>query len=188
MEHRRHRQQHVGAAQAPVLAEAADQRVQHRRAVRVDDALRPAGRARRVAHGDRIVLVVRRRRRSLAVGAGEQRLVVEMAGAGVDRRAREREHDHLLERVLVGELAIERQQDVVDDQEAVFGVVRDPADLVGREAQVQRVHHAARGRDAEVALEVGVVVPARASRRARPSSGRALQRRGELRVRRWYSP
>ena len=46
------------AAQRPVLAEAADQRVQHGRAMRVDDALGPAGGARGVAHGDRIVLVV----------------------------------------------------------------------------------------------------------------------------------
>ena len=61
--------------------------------------------------------------------------------------------------VLVGELAIERQQDVVDDEEAVLGVGGDPADLVGRQAQVERVHDAAGGRDAEVALEVGVVVP-----------------------------
>ena len=58
------------------------------------------------------------------------------------------------------ELPVERQQHVVDDQEAVLGIVRDPADLVGRQAQVQRVHHAAGRRDAEVALEVRVVVPA----------------------------
>ena len=83
-----------------------------------------------------------------------------MPAGRIDRRAREREHDHLLERVLVGELAVERQQDVVDDQEAVLGVGGDPADLVRRQAQVQRVHHAAGGRNAEVALEVGVVVPA----------------------------
>ena len=37
-----------------------DQRVQHQRAMRVDDALRPAGRARRVAHGRRAALVERR--------------------------------------------------------------------------------------------------------------------------------
>jgi hypothetical protein len=60
---------------------------------------------------------------------------------------------------LPGELAIERQQDVVDDEEAVLGVGRDPADLVGREAQVERVHDAAGSRDAEIALEVRVVVP-----------------------------
>jgi hypothetical protein len=46
---------------------------------------------------------------------------------------------------LSSELAIERQQDIVDDEEAVLRVVRDPADLVGRQAQVQRVHDAAGG-------------------------------------------
>jgi hypothetical protein len=45
--------------------------------------------------------------------------------------------------VPVGELPVERQQDVVDDEEAVAGVGGDPADLLGRETQVQRVHHAA---------------------------------------------
>ena len=58
------------------------------------------------------------------------------------------------------ELLEQRQQDVVDDEEAVLGVVRDPADLVGRKPQVQRVHHAARRRNAEIAFEVRVVVPA----------------------------
>jgi hypothetical protein len=41
-----------------------------------------------------------------------------------------------------------------------FGVTGDPADLVGRQAQVERVHDAAGGGNAEVALQVGVVVPA----------------------------
>ena len=159
MEHRRDGQQHVGGLQRPVLAEAADQRVQHRRAMRIDDALRSPRRSRRVAHGDRVVLVVRGRHERLAVRIGEQRLIVEQAGGGVDGCAGEGKDDDLLERMLGRELAIERQQDVVDDEEAVVGVARDPADLVGREAQVERVHDAAGGRDAEVALEVRVVVP-----------------------------
>ena len=50
VEHRRHRQHHVGRVRPQLSAEAADQRVQHGRAMRVDDALRPPRGARRVAH------------------------------------------------------------------------------------------------------------------------------------------
>ena len=49
---------------------------------------------------------------------------------------------------------------VVDDDEAILGMVRDPRDLLRREPQVERVHHAARGGDAEIAFEVRVVIPA----------------------------
>jgi len=45
-------------------------------------------------------------------------------------------------------LAVQRQQHIVDDQETVLAVGGDSADLLGRQAQVQRVHHAASGRDA----------------------------------------
>ena len=43
--------------------------------------------------------------------------------------------------------------------DAVFGMVGDPGHLVGREARVERVHHAAAAGDAEVQLEVAVAVP-----------------------------
>ena len=157
VEHRRHRQHAVGALQSPVIAEATDEGVQDRRAVRVDDALGAAGGARRVAHRDRIVLVVRLVVEAVGVGVGEQGFVVEELTR--HRRAGEREHDDLLEAMGVGELAVQRQQHVVDDQEAVGRIAGDPAEVRRRQAQVQGVHHPARGRDAEVALEVRMVVP-----------------------------
>ncbi len=77
VEHRRRRHHDVGVAHAPVVGGAGHQRVQHRRAVRIDHALGPPGGARRVAHRHRVVLVVRRRSRSRRIGVGEQRLVVD---------------------------------------------------------------------------------------------------------------
>ena len=57
------------------------------------------------------------------------------------------------------ELVEEREQGAIDEDEAIFGVLRDVADLGRVEPEVQRVQHRARARDAEVELEVPVVVP-----------------------------
>jgi transglutaminase-like putative cysteine protease len=78
------------------------------------------------------------------------------------------------------ELLVERQQDVVEHEEPVLRVRRDPADVVGRKAQVQRVHHPARRRDAEVALQVRVVVPAQRRHPVALLQPRGQQRRREL--------
>ena len=127
------------------------------------------------------------RTRSRRGRPGEQRLVVVEVrlATGAPENGND---DHALERCTCRELPVQRQQHVVDDQEAVLGVVGDPADLVGREAQVQRVHHAAGGRDAEVALEVRVVVPAQRRDALALAAGRArCSAEASARVRRWYS-
>ncbi len=157
VEHRRGRQHAIGRRKTPVVGLVRHQRVKDRGAMRVNHALGPAGRARRVAHRDRIVFLVRRVFESFR-SSGEKRLVVDQWRR--DRRTAVRHHDHLLEWRRSLELLVERQQDVIDDEKPVAGVVRDPSDLLRREAQVQRVQHAARRRYAEVALEVGKVVPA----------------------------
>src|SRR5690349_23590301 len=54
--------------------------------------------------------------------------------------------DDALERRLRLEFLVQRQQHVVDDEEAVARVVRDESDVVGREPQVERVQHPARRR------------------------------------------
>ena len=92
------------------------------------------------------------------VGGRQQRFVI--GEPGRHRRAAEGEHDDFLELVQVRKLLVQRQQHVVDDEEAVLGVARDPADFFRRQAQVERVHHAAGGGNAEVGFQVGVVVPA----------------------------
>ena len=158
VEHGRDGQHHVGAAQAPEVAHAGHQRVQDGGAVRIDHALRLAGGARRVAHADRVVFVVRHVLEGVRVGGRQQRFVI--GEPGRHRRAAEGEHDDFLEFVQVRKLLVQRQQHVVDDEEAVLGVARDPADFFRRQAQVERVHHAAGGGNAEVGFQVGVVVPA----------------------------
>ena len=85
----------------------------------------------------------------------------------------------------MGHLPVQRQQHVVDDQEAILRVGSDPADFVGRQAQVQGVHHAARCRDAEVALQVGVVVPAQGGDAVALLQPQRLQADASARVRRY---
>jgi hypothetical protein len=86
--------------------------------------------------------------------------------------------------VQVRELPVQRQQHVVDDQEAVLRVGGDPADFVGRQAQVQRVHHPAGGRDAEITLQVRMVVPAQGGHAITLLQPQACSAEASARVRR----
>ena len=140
-----------------VHPEAADhrQRVDRDRPVRVEDSLRAAGRAARVAHGRggslREVAV---RERGL-VGVREQLLVF-------DRAVRSRavtDRDDVLEVAAAHELLRERPQHLVDDEHAVAAVRRDVRVVVGVQAQVQGVGDEAADRRAHVRLEVLRVVP-----------------------------
>jgi hypothetical protein len=76
-----------------------------------------------------------------------------------DRLAGQRHDDDFFELHLGAELCQQRQQHVVDDNKTVLRVVGDIGDVVRREPQVERVHDAARRRNAEVAFEVRVMVP-----------------------------
>ena len=60
----------------------------------------------------------------------------------------------------VGELLVKRQEDVIHDQKAILGIGGNPADFIGGQAQVQGVHDATCGGNAEVSFEVSVVVAA----------------------------
>ena len=115
-------------------------------AVRAHDALRPAGGARGVVDRDQRVLVVRRAaRRSARVTGGEQVLVRVAWGARVvdPHHPQPREVETL-------QRSRERR---VNQQEARARVVEDVADLGRREAHVDRHHHPAGERHAEVRLE-----------------------------------
>ena len=65
--------------------------------------------------------------------------------------ARMPHHEHALELHFRHELFQHRQQHIVHDQETVLRVVGDLGDFVRMQAQVQRMQHAARGGNAEVA-------------------------------------
>ena len=177
MEHRRHRAHAVPRGQPPVVRLVGHQGMDDGRTVRIHHALRPPRGARGVAHGNRIVFLVR--------GVFEFFWRFFQKKFVIDEwrnhfRPAERHHDHLLEIRLRFELLVERQQDVVDDEEAVLGMAGDPADLVGRKAQVQRVHHPARRRNAEIALEMRVVVPAQRGDAVALLQSGGEQRGGEL--------
>src|SRR2546421_874185 len=137
--------------------------MQHRRPVRVHDALRVAGGAARVAHG--------RRRPFVDLGPrepgvlGRENLVVAQhvgAGSGVDQRGGVAlaDDDVVLDRLEVGrDVRQQRDQRVVDDHDTVLGVVHDVRELLREEPDVQRVEYRAHRRYGEVRLEVLLGVP-----------------------------
>jgi hypothetical protein len=132
--------------------------MQDGRAVRVDDALGVAGRAARVAHGRGRLLVTVGERGGIRVG--DQLLVVhdavvlgQLAGAVVH-------HDDVLHGGEVLQVRSEQlHQRPVGEDHLVAGVVDDVAQLVGEQADVQRVQHTAGARRGEVELEVAGRVP-----------------------------
>jgi hypothetical protein len=166
VEHRHDRQDHVRLADAEAerLRGRHADRVQQRRAVRVEDALRQPRRAARVAHRRRLVLVELRVDPLVGIGRREQLLV------------RVLDHEDVLDLRLILELIEQRHERAVDDHDAVARVVRDVADVVRVQPQVQRVQHVAAARDAEVRLEVLVVVPAQRRDAVASLEAEALER------------
>ena len=125
-------------------------------AMRINNALRAPRGAGRVTHRRRFVFV-ELRIREILTRLGQEFLVAITARRR--RAATERHHDYALEFHLVAKFFKHRQQDVIDDQEAVARVVGDEADFVRVQPQVQRVEHASGGRDAEVRFQVLGLVP-----------------------------
>ncbi len=114
----------------------------------VDDALRPAGRPARVAHGRGLALVEVRLLPVGRVCAGEQLLVGVL------------DDEDVLDVGLVLELLQQREERLVDDHGFVAAVLRDVADVARMQAQVERVQDEPSAGDPEVRLEVLIVVPA----------------------------
>ena len=141
------------------------ERVQVRAAVRVDDALRAAGRARGVVDRDRLLLVAQQRRHARRVARGDQRLVLVTQPHDLDAG---------------GRLGRQRLELGVDEQHARSGVLEDVADLRGAQPHVDRHEHAAGRRHRVVELEqlghvraqrghaIVALQPARAQRRGEP--------------------
>ena len=165
MEHRDDRQHPVVEVEAGGVAGAHGQRVQPGRPVAVDHALGVAGGATRVAHGGRVTLVdlgpvegVRLAGDQVVVqhdllAGGAEGVEVRRGGVGTGHQD---VGDGLELRQLLGE---QRDERVVDDDDAVLGVVGDVDELVGEEPDVERVEHRSHRRDREVGLEVLGVVP-----------------------------
>ena len=126
--------------------------------VRVDDALRAAGRPTRVTHGRGGALVEVGPREAGLLGR-QQPLVGERLAEG--RGVPLPDHDDRLDGLqFVLDACQQRNEGGVDDDAAVLGVVDDIGQLLGRQPDVQRVQDRSHAGDGEVGLEVALVVPA----------------------------
>jgi len=150
VEHRHHRHHRVGMADAQHVRERGGERVQHRAAVRVHHALRLPRGPRRVAHAAGVAFGEARRGPAAGRGSEERLVLASLCG---------RDHHHSLDGHARADLLPERQQHLVHQEEAIVRVPHDERQLLGREAEVQRVHHASGQWHAEVGLEVRGVVP-----------------------------
>ena len=160
MEHRHHRHDDVVGGEAEGVGHDRHHRVQHVRAVAVEDALGVAGRARRVAHPRRRVLVDGHPV-EVAVGLGKPFLVGDDVGQRrVRQMSRIGEHDDLLQGLQRRrQLLDQRQEGQVHEERPVLGVVDDPRDLLGKQARIDGVVDGARAVDAVPDLEVTRGVP-----------------------------
>src|SRR5262249_52880419 len=80
----------------------------------------------------------------------------------------------------VAKLLQQRQQRAVDYHGAIAGVIRDVVQVVGMQAEVERMEDEAAARDAEVRLVVLVVVPAEGRDAVAALEARVAQGHGEL--------
>ena len=170
VEHRHDRQDRVvhRDAEAERVVRADAERVQDGRAVRVDDALRQAGRAARVAHRRGLVLVEapgRATRPATRVASSSSYESSTTKTCSIFVRSLNCSSSGSSERSTITARSL--------------GVRRDVREVVRVQAQVQRVQDEAAARDAEVRLVVLVVVPAErrdARRRARARASAARPR------------
>ena len=178
------REHGVAVAEAEHVARADRERVERRRAMRVEDPLGPPRRAARVAKD---------RRRSLVEGTGSREVVLlgrrgslrsrgtRPRQSGAARRALAEDDDVRKRRDLCAELPEKRDERLIDQDHAVFGVPGDVREIVAREAQVQRVQHGAHRRDRAVRFEVARVVPAERGHAVAALHAEPLERGGEAR-------
>ena len=148
----------------------------------VGDSLRIARRAARVTHGAGGPFVDLR---PVELGwlafdqfvVAMDRSAARFGGRGVAVA----DDDEMLDGLEVGrDLPDERHQGVVDDHDAVLGVVRDVGQLLREQADVQGVKDRAHARDGEVGLQVFLVVPGEGADPVARLDAEALERVGEL--------
>ncbi len=179
MEHRQRPE--VDRVEAHVPDQDVADRVQIGAAVVGHHPLRPAGGARGVAEGYRLPLVGRQERLEARITLGQKLLVGELAQAlardlelGLDHVDDQRPPPCLCERRLD-----HRGVFGVGQQDLGLGVVQDVGDGLGLEADVQRVDHRARHRDAVVRIQHGGHVRQHHRDRVAGPDAPADERRGE---------
>ncbi len=128
----------------------------------VEHTLRVARRTARVAHAGGTVFVVDAELDRF--GRREQLFVVEqlVSGEVVGDVTLAVVHQHQVPQALEGRQqgCEQREQRTVDEDHLVVRVVDDVGELVGEQADVQRVQHAARARGAEIEFEMARRIPA----------------------------
>ena len=179
VEHRHDQQAAVALAEADRVRRRRGHRVQPRRAVRVDDALGVARRARGVTHDRGGALV--------ELGPLEAGLLGREEGLVVDRLAEHAASSSgpwtmmcLTVGIWSRTFAKRRDQRSVDDDDRVLGVVDDEGQLFGEEPDVERVQDGAHARDGEVGLHVRLVVPHERRHAVTGLHAEFAQRRGQL--------
>ena len=182
MEHRHDGQDGGVGIERQHRARAHHHRVDHRRAVRVEHALRIARGARRVAErrGRLLVELGPLERAGLV---GDQLLVAEQLrdlGRGRHVGAVGHDHDVLHGLELVADALDDRHEVQVDEDDLVLGMVGDVGHMLGRQARVQRVQHGADAGDAEIELEMPVGVPGDGADPVAELDAQPLQRFGQL--------
>ncbi len=176
VKHGGHRQNRVLMSDGKRILHALGERVQHNGAMRIDHSLGLTGGARGVAHGHSVVFV-HYRVDEIVAGTLEKRLVIVVArgnaAAGV------RNHDDALQARVLGEFFIDREQDIVNDQEAVFGVIGDPGDFVGMQTDVQGIKDAPGAGHSKKDFQMARVVPHHRGHTFAAAQAEAGQRVGE---------
>jgi hypothetical protein len=160
VEHRHHRQDAVSRRQVQRIRQRRRHRMQDGGPMAVEHALRVARGAGRVAHRRGGVLVELRPGKVVRRGS-KQVLVAQQVHLARRRHLFLFDHRHpMADRLAQRCNAFDDwQEGEIEEQGPVFGIVDDPGDLLGDQARVQRVQHAAAARDTEVQLEVPIAVP-----------------------------
>ncbi len=145
-------QDRVGLGNADGVGHASHEGVKHSGTVAVGNPLGIASGARGVTDDGCLVFLESAELEAVTFG-GEQGFVVEAFiawGRAVSQ------DDHMFDGGDLGEkLLKERQEGLVDKDQAVFSVASDVAELVGVESQVEGVEHGPHAGDCKVGFEVG---------------------------------
>ena len=160
MEHRHDRHQHVARVHADHVAVVRHQSVQDVRAMRVKNALRVAGRPRRVAHAGRSILV-EGFPGEITVDLADPFLVGHDVGQRACRHVRGvGEHDiAFYARKLARELLQQWNECQIEQHHLVLRVIDDPDDLLGKQARIDGMIDRANSHDPVPRFEMAPGVP-----------------------------
>src|SRR5262249_44366451 len=161
VEHRSDGEHSVVMADREAVDHAFGERVKNDGAMGVDDALGETGGAGGKAHGGAVVLI------KLGIvepigSFGYELFVVEeplgdvaapLGAAAIGR------DDHVLERDLVAKCLEDRQEHIVNDEEAILSVVCNGGNFVRVKTEIERVQDTAGARDSKESFKVTNVVP-----------------------------